>query len=109
MLYSLNPSPLTVPKANVAADSKGELETFQLGIWKISILKTSPLNLRKQLVDLKDALRYFKRLAIDIYTLEPVLATLFVLNKLWSGVQSALLLYFSSQILRIVRVSSSVF
>ncbi|KAK0209689.1 P-loop containing nucleoside triphosphate hydrolase protein [Armillaria fumosa] len=104
MLYSINLNPSTVPKANVATDSKGKLETFQLGIWKVSILKTTPLNLRKQFVDLKDALRYFKRLAIDVYTLEPVLATLFIFNKLWSGVQSALLLYFSSQILRIVEL-----
>ncbi|KAK0430901.1 P-loop containing nucleoside triphosphate hydrolase protein [Armillaria borealis] len=104
MLYSLNLSPLTVPKANLAAENKGELETFQLGVWKVSILKSSPFNLRKQFLDLKDALRYFKRLAIDVYTLEPILATLFVFNKLWSGVQSALLLYFSSQILRMVEI-----
>ncbi|SJL17823.1 uncharacterized protein ARMOST_21386 [Armillaria ostoyae] len=104
MLYSLNLSPLTVPKANLAAENKGELETFQLGVWKVSILKSSPLDLRKQFLDLKDALRYFKRLAIDVYTLEPILATLFVFNKLWSGVQSALLLYFSSQILRMVEI-----
>ncbi|PBK82581.1 hypothetical protein ARMGADRAFT_730771 [Armillaria gallica] len=88
MIYSLNFSPLTVPKANLAADNKGELETFQLG----------------QFLDLKDALRCFKRLAIDVYTLEPILATLFVFGKLWSGVQSALLLYFSSHILRMVEI-----
>ncbi len=109
MLYSLNFSPLTVPKENLAADKKGELETFQLGVWKVSVLKSSPLNLRKQFSDLKDALRCFKRLAIDVYTLEPILATLFVFSKLWSGVQSALLLYFSSHILRMVRVSPSCF
>ncbi len=109
MLYSLNFSPLTVPKENLAADKKGELETFQLGVWKVSVLKSSPLNLRKQFSDLKDALRCFKRLAIDVYTLEPILATLFVFSKLWSGVQSALLLYFSSHILRMVRVSPSLF
>ncbi|KAK0191804.1 hypothetical protein F5146DRAFT_884191, partial [Armillaria mellea] len=78
------------------------LETFQLSVWKVSILKYSPFNLRKQFSDLKDALQYFKRLAVDACTLEPVLATLFVFNKLWSGIQSALSLYFSSQILQIV-------
>ncbi|KAK0464131.1 P-loop containing nucleoside triphosphate hydrolase protein [Armillaria novae-zelandiae] len=104
MLYSLNLSSLTGPKADVTADNNEELKTFQLGIWKVSILKTSPFNLRKQFVNLIDALRYFKRLAIDVYSLEPVLATLFVFNKLWSGVQSALLLYFSSQILQMVEL-----
>ncbi|KAK0435827.1 P-loop containing nucleoside triphosphate hydrolase protein [Armillaria borealis] len=104
MLYSLNLSPLTVPKANLAAENKGELETFQLSVWKVSIFKSSPLNLRKQFLDLKDALRYFQRLAIDVYTLEPMLATLFVLNELWSGIQGALLLHLSSEILRMVEM-----
>ncbi|KAK0430903.1 P-loop containing nucleoside triphosphate hydrolase protein [Armillaria borealis] len=104
MLYHLNFRRLTVPKANLAMNDKRELETFQLGVWKVSILKSSPLDLRKQFLDLKDALRYVRRLASDVYTLEPIVATLFVFNKLWSGVQSALLLYFSSQILRMVEI-----
>ncbi|PBK82584.1 P-loop containing nucleoside triphosphate hydrolase protein [Armillaria gallica] len=104
MLYPLNFSRLTVSKADLATNDKRELETVQLGVWKVSILNSSPLDLRKQFLDLKDALRYVRRLAIDVYTLEPILATLFVFNKLWSGVQSALLLYFSSQILRMVEI-----
>ncbi|KAK0219554.1 hypothetical protein EDD85DRAFT_989012 [Armillaria nabsnona] len=104
MLYPLNFSRLSDPKANLATGDGRELETLRLGVWTVSILKHSPLNLRKQFLDLKDALRYFQRLAIDVYTLEPMLATLFVLNELWSGVQSTLLLYLSSQILRTVKI-----
>ncbi|KAK0209690.1 P-loop containing nucleoside triphosphate hydrolase protein [Armillaria fumosa] len=106
MLYPLNFRRPTVPKANLTKNDNREVETFQLGVWKVSILKASksPSNLINRFLDLKDALRYVRRLAIDIYTLEPVLATLFVLNYIRSGVQSALLLYFSSQILRMVEI-----
>ncbi len=109
MLYPFNLSRLSDPKASLATGDERELESFQLGVWMVSILKSSPLNLRKQFLDLKDALRYFQRLATDVYTLEPMLMTLFVLNELWSGIQGALLLHLSSQILRMVRVSSSMF
>ncbi|KAK0492630.1 P-loop containing nucleoside triphosphate hydrolase protein [Armillaria luteobubalina] len=104
MLYPSNFPRLTVTKANLAENNKAEVETFQLGVWKVSTLKASesPSNLRKQFLELKDACQYTKRVVVDVYTLEPVLATLFVFNKIWSGVQSALLLYFSSQILRMV-------
>ncbi|KAK0219590.1 hypothetical protein EDD85DRAFT_747440, partial [Armillaria nabsnona] len=80
------------------------LETFQLGVWKVSLLKRAPLNFRKQLLDFKEAFGYFKRLALDVYTLEPILGTFFILNELWSGVQSALRLYLSSQMLRIIEI-----
>ncbi|KAK0464132.1 P-loop containing nucleoside triphosphate hydrolase protein [Armillaria novae-zelandiae] len=106
MRNPLNLRRRTVPRENLAKDDKREVETFQLGVWKVSILKAfkSPSNLRNQFLDLKDALRYIRRLVIDVYTLEPVLTTLFVFNKIWSGVQSGLLLYFSSQILRMVEI-----
>ncbi len=105
MTYSSAFNFLTIPKENIAAENQRGLETFQLGVWKVSLLKRAPLNFRKQLLDFKEAFGYFKRLTIDVYTLEPVLATFFILNELWSGVQGALLLYLSSQILRIVSVS----
>ncbi len=95
---------LAVPKEKLAGENQRGLETFQLGVWKVSLLKRAPLNFKKQLLDFKEAFGYFNRLAIDVYTLEPILATLFILNELWSGVQSALLLYLSSQMLRVVCV-----
>ncbi|PBK72127.1 P-loop containing nucleoside triphosphate hydrolase protein [Armillaria solidipes] len=50
------------------------------------------------------ALPLFRRLAIDVYTLEPTLSILFILEKIWSGIESAVLLYLSSRLLRIIEV-----
>ncbi|PBK60573.1 hypothetical protein ARMSODRAFT_725756 [Armillaria solidipes] len=83
---------LTVPKETLATGDKRGLETFQLGIWKVSLLKRATLNFGKRFLDFKEAFGYFKRLAIDVYTLEPILATFFILNELWSGVQTALII-----------------
>ncbi|PBK79365.1 hypothetical protein ARMGADRAFT_1093205 [Armillaria gallica] len=88
MLYPFNFSRRSDPKESLVTDDERELETFQLG----------------QFLDLKDTLQYFQRLAIDVYTLEPILVTLFVLNQLWSGIQGALLLQLSSQILQMVEI-----
>ncbi|PBK82608.1 hypothetical protein ARMGADRAFT_731053 [Armillaria gallica] len=102
MIYPSRFSHPTAQKEKLGTDERRRLETFQLGIWKVSILKSTPLNFRKKFLDLKEAFGYFKRLAIDVYTLEHTLATFFVLNELWSGVQNALLLYLSSQMLRTI-------
>ncbi|KAK0430913.1 hypothetical protein EV421DRAFT_1912390 [Armillaria borealis] len=102
MTYSSAFNLLTVPKENIATENQRGLETFQLGVWNVSLLKRAPLNFGKQFLAFKEAFGYFKRLAIDVYTLKPMLATFFILNELWSGVQTALLLYLSSQILRII-------
>ncbi|PBK60581.1 hypothetical protein ARMSODRAFT_725861 [Armillaria solidipes] len=104
MAYSSSFNLLTVPKENLSTEDKRGLETFQLGVWKVSLLKRAPLNFGKQFLDLKEGFGYFKRLALDVYTLEPILATFFILNELWSGVQTALLLYLSSQMLRIIEI-----
>ncbi|KAK0430085.1 hypothetical protein EV421DRAFT_2042067 [Armillaria borealis] len=104
MTYPSTFSRLTVTKENLAIDEGRRLETFQLGIWKVSILKRTQLNFGKQFLGLKKEFGYFRHLAIDVYTLEPMLATVFTLNELWCGVHSAVLLYFSSQILRIIEI-----
>ncbi|KAG7439707.1 P-loop containing nucleoside triphosphate hydrolase protein [Guyanagaster necrorhizus] len=93
----------SVPHLAAKADQR-QLETITLGIWKVSSLKSTPFNIRKQFSDLGSAFPYFFRLAVEVYTLEPVLAIMFVLNKLWKGVEGALLLYFSSRILRIIEI-----
>ncbi len=82
MTYPSTFSRLTVTKENLATDEGRRLETFQLGIWKVSILKRTQLNLGKRFLGLKEEFGYFRRLAIDVYTLEPMLATLFILNEL---------------------------
>ncbi|KAK0205768.1 P-loop containing nucleoside triphosphate hydrolase protein [Desarmillaria ectypa] len=85
-------------------DDRRKVETIALGVWKVSFLQSTPFNVRKQISDLGSAFPYFHRLAIEVYTLEPVLVMFFVLNKLWKGVEGALLLYFSSRILRIIEI-----
>ncbi len=66
---------------------KERLETIELGVWKVSFLKSTPFNVRERISDFGSAFPYFHRLALEVYTLEPVLAILFVLNRLWKAVE----------------------
>ncbi|KAK0492620.1 P-loop containing nucleoside triphosphate hydrolase protein [Armillaria luteobubalina] len=104
MTYSSALNLLTLRKEKPAAENERGLETFELGIWKVSVLKRAPLDFGKQFLHFKLAVGYFKRLAIDVYTLEPVFASFFILNQLWSGIHTALLLYLSSQMLQIIEL-----
>ncbi|KAG7441585.1 P-loop containing nucleoside triphosphate hydrolase protein [Guyanagaster necrorhizus] len=81
-----------------------ETRTVELGVWKVVLLNDVHRDYRKNWNNILLALPLFRRLAIDIYTLEPMLSILFVLEKFWSGIESAVLLYLSSRLLRIIEV-----
>lgn len=83
-----------------------DLLTLQLGVYSVT-LKTqkSKWNPKRRIQDTFSGLPVLKRFALEIYNLEPVLFAMFVLAKIWSGVESAILLYLSSQILTIVSCS----
>lgn len=79
------------------------LFTLQLGVWQVSMMAEKPWDVKKHAKEVLAALPLCRRLANEMYQLHPVLFTLFILAKLWTGIESALLLYLSSQILTIVR------
>ncbi|KAK0463142.1 uncharacterized protein EV420DRAFT_1732696 [Desarmillaria tabescens] len=81
-----------------------ETRTVELGVWKVVLLNNARWDYRSRWNNLLLAFPLFRRLAIDVYTLDPTLSILFILEKIWSGVESAILLYLSSRLLRITEV-----
>ena len=81
-------------------DSDIIIEDVRLGVWNLRIAKTTGHNLGQWWKDIKSAVPLFYRLCSDIFTLAPRLFTLFVFCQVWQGVEDALLLHFSSLLLR---------
>ena len=82
------------------ADSNIVIETLRLGVWKLRIAKTTGHNIVQWWTDIKSALPLFYRLCSDISALSPGLFTFFVFCRIWGGVEDALLMHFSSLLLR---------
>ncbi|KAK0231574.1 P-loop containing nucleoside triphosphate hydrolase protein [Armillaria fumosa] len=81
-----------------------QVETIQLGIWKVVMAK-SPMNhldISKRWNRIASTVPFLKRLAIDVYTLDPCLSVLYVLTRIWWGVESAVSLYLSSRLLKTI-------
>lgn len=100
--YSCNRSTyLTMTTAEKSkADSNIIIENLKLGIWDVKIAKTSGHILVQWWTDIKSAAPLFYRLCSDIFTLSPRLFTFFLFCQLWQGVEDALLMHFSSLLLR---------
>jgi hypothetical protein len=84
-------------KSKADSDSNIIIEKLRLGVWTLKIAKTSG---HKWWTDVKSAVPLFYRLFSDIFTLSPRLFTIFVFCKIWQGVEDALLMHFSSLLLR---------
>ncbi|KAK0490254.1 P-loop containing nucleoside triphosphate hydrolase protein [Armillaria novae-zelandiae] len=84
--------------------SSVQVETIQLGIWKVLVAKSpmNPLDISKRWNRVTSSFHFLKRLAIDVYTLDPCLSVLYVLTKIWWGLESALSLYLSSRLLKTI-------
>lgn len=82
------------------------LKMIDLGVYRVTIpALTGAWNPREQLNQIIAALPLFRRLAADIYALEPFLSILYLVSQLWEGLESALLLYLSSRLLKVVRIN----
>ncbi|KAK0205840.1 hypothetical protein DFS33DRAFT_535802 [Desarmillaria ectypa] len=94
-------------RTNKTQPSSVQVETIQLGVWKLLLAKSSvnPLNIFKWWNSVASSFPFLKRLAIDIYTLDPWLSVLYVLSTIWSGVESAVSLYLSSRLLKTIEAS----
>ena len=82
------------------ADSNIIIEDVRLGVWNLKIAKTTGHKLAQWRRDINSAVPLFYRLCSDIFTLAPRLFPLFVFCQIWEGVEDALLMYFSSLLLR---------
>ncbi|KAJ7596694.1 P-loop containing nucleoside triphosphate hydrolase protein [Mycena floridula] len=93
-----------VEKSKPPAAPNPDLISVQLGVWKLTMLKEQSFQMKKHLKDLVSAIPLLKRLALQIYTLEPLLFVCFLASKFWSGVESAVMLYLSSRLLKIIEI-----
>ena len=82
------------------ADSNIIIENIRLGVWNFKIAKISGDMHVQWWTDIKSAAPLFYRLFSDIFTLSPHLFTFFVFCQMWQGVEDALLMHFSSLMLR---------
>ena len=71
----------------------------QLGVWRLLIAKSTVKLPGKDLFSVFPLLLSF---VANIYTLAPNLVVFFVLTKVWSGIQSSLILRTSSHLLTVV-------
>ncbi|KAK0448163.1 P-loop containing nucleoside triphosphate hydrolase protein [Armillaria borealis] len=62
----------------------------------------NPLDISKRWNRVASSVPFLKRLAIDVYTLDPWLSVLYVLSRIWWGVESAVSLYLSSRLLKTI-------
>ncbi|PBK72150.1 hypothetical protein ARMSODRAFT_745078 [Armillaria solidipes] len=95
-------SPIIRTKKN--QPSSVQVETIQLGVWKVLMAKSpmNPLDISKRWNRVASSVPFLKRLAIDVYTLDPCLSVLYVLSRIWWGVESAVSLYLSSRLLKTI-------
>jgi len=73
--------------------------TSQLGVWRIIIANSVVKLPGKESLSVLPLVLAF---AAEIYTLAPNLVILYVLTKVWSGIQSSLILRTSSHLLTVV-------
>jgi len=74
----------------------------QIGVWEFLTVKQPRWNLLGQWSELKSIIFPYRRLAFEIYTLSPGLLFLYILSKIWIGIEQALSLYLSSRVLQVV-------
>ena len=73
-----------------------------VGVWRVLIAK-SALKLRgKELKETFSVLPLLLIFVAEIYTLAPDLVVFYVLTKVWSGIQSSLILHTSNHLLTVV-------
>jgi hypothetical protein len=87
----------TAEKENASTDSNVIIEDITLGVWKLKIAKASSNNLVQ---DIKSAVPLLHRLCSDIFTMAPGLFIFFAFCQIWQGVGDAMLMHFSSALLR---------
>lgn len=89
-------------KVEAPTDPNLTIEEFRLGVWKIKIGHVTG-SVVQRWEDIKSALPLLYRLCFDIFTIAPYPFTFFIFCQIWQGVENAILMHFSSTLLRQVR------
>ncbi|KAK0227105.1 hypothetical protein EDD85DRAFT_158727 [Armillaria nabsnona] len=81
-----------------------QLERFERGIWKICMVKDAPSR-RDVLQSWKDVIKatpLLKRLFLEVFAMDPWLTLIFVSSRMWSALETAITLYLSGRLLKII-------
>jgi hypothetical protein len=89
----------TTEKAKRSTDPTIIIEDLRLGVWKLRIGKNVE-KLAESWEHIKSALPLFYRLCSDVYIAAPRLSVIFLFCQICNGLDEALLLYFSTALLR---------
>ncbi|KAH8830124.1 P-loop containing nucleoside triphosphate hydrolase protein [Flagelloscypha sp. PMI_526] len=89
-------------EAKEPEDYEKELQSIQLGVRQLWMKKETKTSIRANLEDLRGKLPFIRRFLLDVFWTNPRLVTLYILVRLWSGMEKTVLLYLSSQFLTTV-------
>ncbi|EAU86923.2 hypothetical protein CC1G_13083 [Coprinopsis cinerea okayama7 len=103
-------SPQSSPvKANGEAPVKAKyadviLEDYEVGIWRVLLSKTSGFRLKsfEQQAYFYKSLPHIRRLYMTAWLLSPALVLFYSFSSLWSGIEDAIQMYLSNEILRAI-------
>ncbi|RDB22903.1 Lipid A export ATP-binding/permease protein MsbA [Hypsizygus marmoreus] len=76
----------------------------QVGIWQFWTVRHARFDPRRQWDELVSGLQLFQRLATEIFSICPGMLIMFILSKIWRGVETAVLMHLSSRLLRIIEI-----
>jgi len=87
-------------------DPKIIIDDIQLGVWRLKIGITPGWVLQRQFDSITSAYPLIRRLCTDIFFLSPRVFVFFFVCQFWSGIEDAVLMHYSSSLLRMVKRSN---
>ena len=91
-------------KSTADSPEPSDLDTKKYGIWDFWTVQQARFDPRRRWEEGVSGFRLFRRLANEIFGLAPWMLVLFILSKIWTGIETAVLMHLSFRLLQIVRV-----
>ncbi|KAK0211645.1 hypothetical protein IW262DRAFT_352080 [Armillaria fumosa] len=108
LFFEVSPTMKDKSDGNVQPDSHGSTHRFvsyKLGVWRLVVLTADSFDVLRNIRDVLNSIPLFFRMTSEIYALDPLLTTLYVVAQ-FSGLssllqtESTLMLYLSSKLLK---------
>ncbi|SJL01071.1 uncharacterized protein ARMOST_04387 [Armillaria ostoyae] len=98
------PPLVNILRMKKSTEESPQLERFERGIWKFCMVKDAPSR-RDVLQSWKDVVKaapLLKRLFLEVFAMDPWLTLIFVSSRMWSALETAITLYLSGRLLKII-------
>ena len=79
-----------------------KIEEQQYGVWNFKVAHQSSATAKKRLNDFISSFPLVRRLFWDVFSISPALLLLYIVTKIWGGVDSVIMMHFSHQVLQAV-------